>query len=300
MACVLLMIAGMFPATLMAWWGPQPWFGSAPATLLRGPVLISPVNAHQIPDNHGNNINQTFRWKSRKLPPGPYGYPYLRRALPYSGYGAPVPRVDPAYLGTQYAVCIYDNVRCDQGRSGVQLFAPAGAGTNTLVTLPSRALQGRSFFWAVRECPGSMPNSPFGPGHCVWSESNQISWVAQPEPPPPPPTEGLNTPCNLTATQNTDLPTNLSFDWCSVTGADRYIICMASNAANLGQCNKDTNPQFGLYKDSSSDSDFRRFLPPPPPNTGSSGSTFLWKVTACQSQSQTCSDWSSDSSAQWP
>jgi len=306
---MLLVAAWLCPALALAQWSP-PGFYSVPAWIGLRPVLISPTDGFEISDNNGNNVTQAFRWRSRSLPRGPYEYPYLSRALPYPGYAGPMRRIDPSYFASKYAVCIYDSVRCDLGRSGVQILAPAGSQTRTFVTLPSSSLQGRSFNWAVRECPPApVRMTPYARGQCVWSESNQISWAAQPEPEPVPPTEGLGTPCDLSIrTRPAAAGFNVRLRWCDVENASEYIVCLAENPNHLANCEKDSDPQDAqdqVFKPAVAPTDNKwernvEFVSDIPEHTGGSQSPFHWKVAACKNNPRACGEWSAVADGQWP
>ena len=317
--CTLLIAAWLYPASALAQWGPPPGIGGSPPMLARGPILISPPDGYRIPDNNGDDVQQRFRWRARTLPPAPYNFPYPKSESSHPDYRGPMPRIDPAYFGPQYAVCVYETVRCDRGPAKNQLFISAGSRTKAYVQLPSKAFQGRNFHWAVRACPPTMPWETFDPRGCVWSQSNRISWDQHLEPvviprvvvPPPPGsfigpiTQTLGTPCNLTVnTRPAALGTTVEFDWCSVEDADYYLLCISANENNLSGCEQDTNPQQGVFKPQGiGGSDWDRNLELAtdfPAHTGSWGEPFYWKVAACRVDTQACGNWSPVAAGHWP
>jgi hypothetical protein len=282
-------------AALAAPWGPYPWAAKGPVVHVRAPLLVSPANDHRIPDNNGNDVSMTFSWQGQSFVRPRNDFPVWARPAPDAGY---IRRNGPFMRGTEsapvakrYEICVFDNVRCDMAQSGFQIFLPVGNATSRRLNLPSTMLQGRAFQWAVRECISyaDHPALAMRNQSCIWSSANRISWDPAP----------LATPCSLQAYEDPRHLPNLTFEWCDVAGADRYLICMSASSGNLAQCTRDTNWQSGMFKDSSSDSDFR-ILIPPPHGAGSSGGNVYWKVSACQVSTQECSNWSNTASAQWP
>ena len=271
-------------------WGQHPWAGRGPVVQVRPPLLLDPVNNHRIPDHNGNDVDLTFSWQGQSSVRQRNEFPQMARPLPRVRYNGDIQRLGPG-VSRRFELCVYDNVRCDTGQSGFQVFLPVGNATSRNLTLPSSVLQGRTFQWSVRECVSQTVHPALAKREqsCVWSSSNQIHWDRG----------TLRAPCNLHAAPDAYYQPNLSFEWCDVIGADRYIICMSPDRDTLALCTKDTNWQTGLHKDSMSDNDIRIYVPPPA-NAGSVGGIFYWKVVACDVASQSCGDWSSSTSERWP
>ena len=256
------------------------------------PELLAPTDGHEISDNNGQDVMVDFSWlgHSSVSYPGSFN-DFLDRNRSFGLRRAP-PRM------ISYTLCLYENTPCGQPGPGVQMEFPTGSLTRLSLVLNSASLQGKTFHWNVEECiTVGLGSFRFLGTSCALSPAFTLSWEAAPPP-------RLSPPCALSTAINPIYGWNLEFSWCDVAGTDRYIICMSDSQAALANCQADTNPQAGVYKDTDSNNSYIR-LGNPPMNGGTEGGTFHWKVTACRPlgsvpPDQLCSDWSAVATDTWP
>jgi hypothetical protein len=256
------------------------------------PELLAPADGYEISDNNGQNVTVNFSWLGHSS----VSYPgslndFLDRSRP-SGLRRSPPR------SVSYTLCLYENTRCGQPGSGMQMEFPVGNQTRLSLVLSSASLQGKTFHWGVEECiTVGLGSLRYLETSCRLSPAFTLSWEAAPPP-------RLSPPCALSTAINPNYGWNLEFSWCDVADADHYIICMSDNQAALASCQADANTQAGIYKDTDSNNSYIR-LGNPPMNAGTAGGTFHWKVSACRQlgsvpPDQLCSDWSAVATDAWP